>query len=926
MRQHTPILLLVGITAYVSAQSQRVAPGAGVITGVPAPGSTVDNPQIDLTLFRPFCLTDMDCESGNCVDGVNDSPDEVFPIINVQNLPDVFYCGNPLDEADCNRIAQDAAAATFELDGDLNLEFARIDGICNNLDPMRQLYGSREHLQLRRMNGVPFAVSSAESGAPNQVDSVRQISDEIIDQISSIPNQFGASTLLVYMGQFIDHDLTLIEFLPPSERIFLQGTPPLEDTFFFDLSVIVPGSDPVLNPNAATAWADLSMVYGSDQETADSLRDPTDFAKLDSLERGGQEFLPRASEINEEGNDRFVPTAMSPMIPGLFAAGDIRTNEQIMLASFHTLFMREHNRLVTQQIRTSQSNVPQATLNQCPPGTTFEQVQADPAVAAACELIYQLARRVNIAQWQKLVFVEYFDSWHNLDQEIGGPNSLPPFVYNDTLSPDIDIFFSTVTYRFGHTGVVNYVARLDPAEGSTMDSVFLGNAFFNPGAVVRDGGADTLLNGAANQCHERRDSFIVSGIRNFLFGMIPDAPDSDNMDLPSFNIERGRDHEVALYNDARIFYGLEPFTSFDQVVNAPGLPDQSCIAEMLQQTFGEVDNCDSFVCGLAEPSTRGELGELFFAAQDDQFQRIRDGDRFHYLNAAGPTPEQLQLAGVTIQEIENFQMQNVLNRNTFDGTVFNPSPFQTDACCLSTGDVSNTPVCVRETGLEANFRRFELVNLPICDALDQLDLLNFVAGTMNPQSFRPYSCSCRPLQDSSQMVLFNVVAQAVEQTGGIGTLTASLSQEMTMASQVSPDRFPMENMELSTDSQGNAEVMIEILPTMDPQNELTAEELVGVFERTNRLSSLGPNSLMAADNMNMVCINCPPLPNAQVESGAGAVGAGAETATLIGLPVAAGGAVLGAIGLVVLLAIGFGVRYRMKQNELPNFTSGQEAV
>lgn len=921
MRQHTPILLLVGITAYVSAQSGRVAPGAGQITGVPAPGSTVDNPQIDLTLFRPFCLTDMDCESGNCVDGVNDSPDEVFPLINVQDIPNVFYCGNPLGPDDCQAIEQAARAPNDDV-----LEFQRIDGICNNLDPQRQLYGSREHLQLRRMNGVPFAVSAAESGAPDQVDSVRLISDQVIDQISSIPNQYGASTLLVYMGQFIDHDLTLIEFLPPSERIFLQGTPPLEDSFFFDLSVIVPGSDPVLNPNAATAWADLSMVYGSDIETARSLRDPSDFAKLDSLFRGGQEFLPRASEINEPGNDRFVETAMSPMIPGLFAAGDIRTNEQIMLASFHTLFMREHNRLVTDQIRSSASNVPQSTLNLCPPGTTVEQTLQNQQVADACELIYQLARRVNIAQWQKLVFVEYFDSWHNLDQEIGGPNSLPPFVYNDTLSPDIDIFFSTVTYRFGHTGVVNYVARLDPEEGSTMDSVFLGNAFFNPGAVVRDGGADTLLNGAANQCHERRDSFIVSGIRNFLFGAIPDAPDSDNMDLPSFNIERGRDHEVALYNDARAFYGLPTFDTFLEVVNAPGLPDQSCIAEMLEQTFGEIDNCDSFVCGLAEPSTRGELGELFFAAQDDQFRRIRDGDRFYYLNEEGPTPEQLQLAGVTVQEIDNFQMQNVLERNTFPGMqVFNPSPFQTDACCLSTGDVSNTPVCVRETGLEANFRRFELVNLPICDALEQLDLLNFVAGTMNPQSFRPYSCSCRPIQDSAQMVLFNVVAQAVEQTGGIGMLTTTLSSEMMEASSLETnERFP--NMDLSTDSQGNAEVMVEILPTMDPENELTAEELVGVFERTNRLSQLGPNSLMAADNMDMVCINCPPLPNAQVDTGVGGVEAAAGGASLIGLPVAAGGAVLGAIGLVLLLAIGFGVRYRMKQNELPNFTSGQEAV
>jgi len=47
--------------------------------------------------------------------------------------------------------------------------------------------------------------------------------------------------------------------------------------------------------------------------------------------------------------------------------------------------------------------------------------------------------------------------------------------------------------------------------------------------------------------------------------------------------------------------------------------------------------------------------------------------------------------------------------------------------------------------------------MPICDVLDELDLMNFVAGTMNPLSFRPYGCSCRPVGASNLMFRLRVL-------------------------------------------------------------------------------------------------------------------------------------------------------------------------
>lgn len=620
----------------------------GITTGDPGPLSTVDNPDIDFNLFRPTCRVDEDCLSGVCENAPQD--------INVQNIPGEFYCGEPIGLDAC--------------DPD---DPQRFDGICNNLLPGTQQFGAREHLQLRRIPGR-FALTEQLDGGQNindprlQLVRPRDITDFVSNQISSIPNPFGASTLLVYMGQFIDHDLTLIEFEP--ERSLLSGTPPLAPTFEIELSVHVEGSDPVLNPNGLTAWLDLSQVYGSDPDTAEALRDPLDRRLLRNTIRAGQEFLPRADIINQD--EILVATAMSPLLPGLFAAGDIRTNEQVMLASFHTLFLREHNRLVNEVFTPS--------------------VLSD-------DQVFENARRINIAQWQNIVLNEYFPQWHGI-----GINELPLYTgYNETEYPDIDVLFSTATYRFGHTCVVDYVARRELSGAD--ESIFLGNAFFNPNVVTQNGGIDSLLNGARTQCHERVDTQIVNGIRNFLFGNIPGS-DLENMDLPSFNIARGRDHEIPTYNSARQFFGLPQASSFLDITG----PENECLAELMESLFGDVVNCDPFICGLAEPSTRGQMGELFFASQMDQFRRSRDADRFYFENdrtdPIGRGPQITLESGVQqviaqdpqlLQSIRETTMRNILDRNTFTSEINdgNPQAFQARACCKSIDDGVSS-ICVRQ--------------------------------------------------------------------------------------------------------------------------------------------------------------------------------------------------------------------------------------
>lgn len=136
----------------------------------------------------------------------------------------------------------------------------------------------------------------------------------------------------------------------------------------------------------------------------------------------------------------------------------------------------------------------------------------------------------------------------------------------------------------------------------------------------------------------------------------------------------------------------------------------------------------------------------------------------------------------------------------------------------------------------------------------RLPLRSYVKGTFLTSPFTSLLC----VEDQSQMVLFNIIAQAIEQTGGTGALASALSSEMTTAASVTADRFPMSGMQVQTDSLGNAQVMIEILPAMNPETEPTAEEIVGIFERVNRQSLLGENSLMSANNMDITCMDCAP--------------------------------------------------------------------
>jgi len=964
---------------------------AGQVTGIPAEGSTVDNIQINARQFRAVCEIDSDCVTNNC---------EVQPEpgVNAANRQDVlaqgisgqFFCGNP-DGSDPDDPLQEPCQSAADRDANnpdsldpLDFEFARVDGYCNNLNESQQHWGSRNVLQRRVMNGVFLDIEEERSGAPESI-SPRRISDEVNNEPGDIPNQYGTSTLLAYCGQFIDHDITLIEFQPPETRIDIEGSPPTDARIVFELSVSVPGSFPVLNPNSNTAIVDLSMTYGSTAAIAFSLRKPGYLAVLDfsvfNISGNPEMFMPLAVSINGDltmpptlPNDegiRFAPTAMSPAVPNLFASGDIRVNEQVMLISWHTLFLREHNRLVNDVVLPVLQQ--QDAAFNCPQETPQET--ASMSAPANCELMYQLARRVNIAQWQNIVFDEYFSTWHEFPITTNGPNSLITKYqdlggYKENVNAHLDIFFSTASYRFGHTIVRTYVVERGSEPGAQADSVFLGNAFFNTEAILSSpNGVAGFLYGASTQCGASRDQFVSTGIRNFLFGSIPQS-EFTNSDLIAFNIERGRDHNIALYNDAVAFYGLEPATSFEDIVtrNAPAdFVTPQCYIDTLTRVFGQnedgsdaVDNIDPFVAMLLEPASRGQIGETMFQANDDQFLRFMQGDRFLFLNTEGPTPNQLAAVGLSVTDIREITTATIMNRNLFEGrgvvidsltgatqntaganNVFSQTAFQSVSgqegeCCVSQSDSVLTPMCFRN---QTNPYDFFVQDLTRCEALAALEAQAasqfsspqgaFAAGTMLPITFTSYDCQCNKYYDEVTTISGTLAVQGLSDTAVAIQLALDMANMLPNEDPASvQQRIPASAITVRSNG-GAVNFAVDIQASSNTGEFSAGDVMWGEMEynlASNMALAADPNAVLTMENVvEFQCDNCPPLPSDFIV-GENSQAASAEP-TLLGFSTVIGGVIIGVIALVVVVILGCGARFYMnKRSQQQMFTSGQESV
>lgn len=432
----------------------------------------------------------------------------------------------------------------------------------------------------------------------------REISNQVLSQSVSILSGGRASDMVWQWGQFLDHDIDLTE--PDEEHPEHEDIPvPLGDPFFDPLGEggkVIPFTRSVFDPatgtstsnpreqiNTITGFIDASNVYGSDLTRANALRTLDGTGRL-KVSKG--DFLP----FNTVG----LPNAGGSGRTDLFLAGDVRSNEQVVLSVMHNLWVREHNfwaREISKRRR-----------------------------FLTGDEIYEAARTVVMAEMQIITYQEFLPV-------ILGSGFLPSYVgHNPTIDGRIANEFSTAAYRLGHTMLSPTILRLD-GSGAPIAAgpLSLRDAFFAPTELTTYG-LEPYLKGLASQIMQNIDSKVVDDVRNFLFG----PPGAGGLDLASLNIQRGRDHGLPDYNSVRIAYGLAPKASFADITSDTNVQAQ------LSAAYGNVNDIDVWVGALAEDHVSGTLvGELLYTALVDQFQRLRDGDPDWYANVLNPVAAML---------------------------------------------------------------------------------------------------------------------------------------------------------------------------------------------------------------------------------------------------------------------------------------------
>jgi len=498
-----------------------------------------------------------------------------------------------------------------------------IDGRSNNLEHPR--WGSAG-TPLRRVTSVAYADGLAAPAGPLR-PSARAVSNAVAAQLDPLPNAAGLSNLFWQWGQFVDHDVDLSganTVIEPFDIAVPAGDPFFDPLATGEAAIAMDRSRYTLDPttgirqqiNEITAYIDASNVYGSDPLRAAALRDEGD--SFGRLRHGRRRQLPK--------NIFGLPNAPSPA-PAFYLAGDVRANEQVGLTSLHTVFLREHNRLAkrTRLMRFA-----------------YREMAGRDAVEVDADTRYELARMLVGAEIQAITYNEFLPL-------LLGNGALAPYSgYRSEVDAGIANEFATAAYRFGHT----MVSSLMPLRNRAMGPMHRGDlelldAFFSPQLMAGGRMVAPLVRGLASTLAQEVDTRVIDDLRNFLFG----PPGSGGFDLAALNIQRGRDHGLPGYNQARIDLGLIAATDF------AGLTSDVALQAALATVYENVDAVDLWVGGLAEDDqfAGGLVGELFFTILRDQFERLRDGDRFWYQNHLTPA---------LVEYVESRSLAKILRRNS----------------------------------------------------------------------------------------------------------------------------------------------------------------------------------------------------------------------------------------------------------------------
>jgi peroxidase len=221
--------------------------------------------------------------------------------------------------------------------------------------------------------------------------------------------------------------------------------------------------------------------------------------------------------------------------------------------------------------------------------------------------------------------------------------------YNENVNPGTWIEMSTAAYRL-HTLIQNWL----PMKRTFNESFKpFHEFFFTPYYMYEPGALDNLVEGLAHENSQSFDNQITAEMTDHLFQA---ADEPFGLDIFALNIQRGRDHGLATYNDVREFCGLPRARNFKDLEDVMAPRSISSLARV----YKHVDDIDFYAGGISEnPVNRGDglVGPCFACIMTGQFRDWRAGDRFWYENPGQFTPEQLN-------EIKKASLAGIICANT----------------------------------------------------------------------------------------------------------------------------------------------------------------------------------------------------------------------------------------------------------------------
>ncbi len=561
-----------------------------------------------------------------------------------------------------------------------------LDGSGNNLAHPTWGQAGAQYLRVAPANYAD-GIKTPVSGPPT-----RSVSNRVFNDVSQ--NLFSERNVTQWgfvWGQFMDHTFGLRQEVGgESANIAFTLRDPLE-TFENDFGAIEFTRTPAApgtgvgrtvrqHINTVSSYIDGSSVYGDFPDRLEWLRTgPVDGRIINNgakLLLAGDRMLPRR---DSRGNASTAPEmALQGRLMGMpgraMVAGDVRANENIALTATHTLFAREHNRIV----------------DLLPRLLTEEQK-------------FQIARRVIGAEQQFITYDEFLPALgvrlsdyrgynSNVNATLGNEFAVVGYRAHSMIHGELEPSAPAGTYTAAQLNAFRAMGiEVEEEDGAVVLVIPLNLAFGNPDLLVGVG-LGPVLKGIGGEPQYKNDDMIDNQLRSVLFQVpvtgnpqcldgptLPECFDGV-VDLGAIDVERGRDHGMPLYNALRQAFGLPAKSSFVSVTGEPteSFPNDRLIdsrrplddpnildfvqlrdingaviplgseaadgsavvgvrrtttAARLKAIYGSVSKLDAFTGMVAEKHVAGsEFGELQRAIWKKQFEALRDGDRFFYGN------------------------------------------------------------------------------------------------------------------------------------------------------------------------------------------------------------------------------------------------------------------------------------------------------